>query len=106
MYLLSNNAASTGVKYREWSALAVLKVIGFLVLEAGVYLALLWKKHKRDPLFYAVAVTLALCPFIRIGEADDSCGCRVITEQIHRNKWKYTNQDCKILQREHIFQGA
>lgn len=73
MYLLSNNAASTGIKYREWSVLAVLKVIGFLVLEAGVYLALLWEKHKRDPLFYAVAVTLALCPFIRIGEADDFC---------------------------------
>ena len=73
MYLLSNNAASAGVKHGEWSLLSVLKVIVFLLLEAGIYLALLWRKHKRDPLFYAVAATLALCPFIRIGEADDFC---------------------------------
>ena len=45
----------------------------FFVLEVGVYLVLVYREHKRDPLYYAVFVSLLLIPHFQIGLSMDFC---------------------------------
>ena len=47
--------------------------IVFLVLEVGVYLALLFPKHRKDGLFYVIGCCFVLCPIIQIGSSSDFC---------------------------------
>lgn len=69
-------------------ALATLTVIGvvmllnpstrinyfyFLVMEAFVFLVLVWSDHRSDPLFYLTWGIAMLCPLITIGTAADFC---------------------------------
>ena len=73
MYILSNNAAAAGIKTDAVEKPTFWGMLLFLFLEAGIYLILLFRNRRRDPLFYAVAVTLMACPFVRIGARDDFC---------------------------------
>lgn len=45
----------------------------FFFLEVGVYLVLLWNAHKKDPLFYAIVVSLLCIPYFHIGVSTDFC---------------------------------
>lgn len=45
----------------------------FFLLEAGIYLLLIWHRHKKDLLYYVVAICLLLIPFIKVGEELDFC---------------------------------
>ena len=45
----------------------------FYVLEVGVYLALVWNAHKKDPLIYIVAISLLVIPYIHVGTSTDFC---------------------------------
>ena len=44
-----------------------------LLIDAGVYCALLWKRHFRNPLFYGVAAAMVILPFFRVGGGQDFC---------------------------------
>ena len=44
-----------------------------LLIDAGVYCALLWKRHFRNPLFYGLALSLIILPFFRVGAGQDFC---------------------------------
>ena len=43
----------------------------FYMLEAGIYLALLFKKHKKSILFWCLVLELLIIPFIHVGHAAD-----------------------------------
>ena len=45
----------------------------FYILEAGVYLLLLWHRHKKDVLFYLVAASLFFIPYVHVGVSADFC---------------------------------
>ena len=73
LYLLGNNAATAGMKTGEVERSSFGAIAAFLLLDAGIYLMLLWKEQKRNPLYYAVIATILVCPFIRFGGGDDFC---------------------------------
>ena len=50
---------------------AILRYIIFAVTEFGLYAALIWKRQKKNPLYYIVILSLALIPFIRVAEGID-----------------------------------
>ena len=43
------------------------------MLEAGVYLMLLFIQYKKDLMYYIVFISLILCPFIKVGYKADFC---------------------------------
>lgn len=45
----------------------------FFMVDAGVYLALLWPGHRSEPLFYVVGASLLVIPFFRVGFSEDFC---------------------------------
>lgn len=83
-YFLANNATAAGAAGGgagvQGSAITALLenirgyLSGFLVvfvMDAGVYLCLLLKKHWRDPLYWAAALSLAILPYFRLGASLD-----------------------------------
>lgn len=50
-----------------------LRYLIFIVIEAGIIYAIIFKAKKKDPLFYISLGTLILCPFIRVGDGIDFC---------------------------------
>lgn len=45
----------------------------FFMLEVGIYLALLWNTNKKNPLLYAIAISLLCIPYFHVGGAADFC---------------------------------
>lgn len=45
----------------------------FLLLECGIYILLVWHSHQRDPMFYAVMMSLLFIPFFQVGYGQDFC---------------------------------
>lgn len=49
----------------------LIRFSSFYVLEAGVFLALLFKKHRKSIIFWCLALELFFIPFIHVGRAAD-----------------------------------
>lgn len=47
--------------------------IVFFLLEAGIYLFLVWFRNFKNPFFYLTAVSLAVIPFFKLGNTMDFC---------------------------------
>lgn len=45
----------------------------FFLLEAGLYMILIWKFNKKEPLFYIALISLLIYPFIKVGISNDFC---------------------------------
>lgn len=45
----------------------------FYLLEAGIWLALLGWEHRREALFWCVALSLLMIPFFHLGSSEDFC---------------------------------
>ncbi len=45
----------------------------FIVLEAGVYCAAIYRYQKKNPLFYVMMAWLLICPWIHVGVSQDFC---------------------------------
>lgn len=45
----------------------------FFFIEIGFYVMLLWHAHKKDPIFYAVVLSLLCIPYFHIGVGQDFC---------------------------------
>lgn len=45
----------------------------FYLLDAGIYLLLLWRQNRRSWLFYTCAVSLFIIPFFKVGQGCDFC---------------------------------
>ncbi len=90
-FMLANNAASGGVSSdvsaEKVSGMIAIMVeissrirtylqhgiILFFILEVGCYLILMWHWHKKDVLYYTVAVSLFLIPYFHVGVSNDFC---------------------------------
>lgn len=70
---VANTAAAQPAFLDQLSRYFSKTFIMFYLLEVGVYLLLLCSRHKREPLFYAVAVSLLIIPFFHVGSAEDFC---------------------------------
>ncbi|GFI17087.1 hypothetical protein IMSAGC009_02255 [Lachnospiraceae bacterium] len=82
LYYKSNQALNNGVAGVTSGVLSVFKlatisdefignVILFLILEAGIYLALLYRNYKYDIFYYITVITILIAPFIKIGVQSD-----------------------------------
>ncbi len=47
--------------------------LAFLLLEGVIYLILIWRDNRREPLFYLTWVIMAICPLITVGTSVDFC---------------------------------
>lgn len=74
VYYMCNNAnAGTSEHFAISFKVTVVYFLVFFVLEAGVYLVLLYRDHKHDALYYGVLFTLLLFPHYHIGASIDFC---------------------------------
>jgi len=80
VYFLSNiSVGNTAPQAGGLSLLGGLKayvntgLIAFLALDAGFLCALLWPRHIKSPMFYAVAASLVIIPYFHIGTSEDFC---------------------------------
>lgn len=82
LYYKSNQALNNGVAGAVSGVFSVFKlatitdeflgdVVLFLVLEAGIYLLLLYRSYKDDIFYYIAVITIFIAPFIRIGGQSD-----------------------------------
>ena len=73
IYLRNNASAgrvssSLGLTLAEFGNVAL-----FLLIEAGIYYILVFKDHKKNPLYYISLAMLIVCPFVRINGGNDFC---------------------------------
>lgn len=82
LYYTSNQALNNGIAGATSVVFSVFKlatitndfvvdVIIFLLLEAGIYLVLLYRNYKDDIFYYITIVTIFIAPFIKIGGQSD-----------------------------------
>ena len=82
LYFLSNNATAAGVggAGAAGSAAALAESVrGYLwsgilmvfLMDAGVYLCLFFKTHRKDPLYWTAALSLFILPYFHLGGAGD-----------------------------------
>ena len=83
-YYVCNNATSGTAEeggilsttiqwFSENFAGSLLYFLVFFVLDVGVYLVLVYRDQKRNPLYYTVFVSLLLIPHFRVGLSYDFC---------------------------------
>lgn len=79
-YFFSNfSFGNTASQSGDLSTLESLKayvstgLIAFLALDAGIFFALIWNRHFRNPMFYAVAASLVIIPYFHVGTSEDFC---------------------------------
>ena len=77
-YYMGNEAASSGTSGGGFYFVKIfltrfylLKLIVFWYWEVGIYSMFLWKKHKKNPLFYTVFISLLIIPCFRLGYGID-----------------------------------
>lgn len=66
-----SNGAVAGLGSNRAAALDAPSTILFFLMDAGIYLLLLWKDYRHDLIYYGVVILLLACPLIRIGESYD-----------------------------------
>lgn len=82
LYYMSNQAINNGMSNTSHGIFSVFRfevvtnefireVIFFWILEAGLYLILLYRNYKNDIFYYIVIVTTIIAPFIKVGEGVD-----------------------------------
>ncbi|NBH24599.1 hypothetical protein D3Z60_02040 [Lachnospiraceae bacterium] len=82
LYYKSNQALNNGVAGATSGVFSVFKlttitdgfiedVLLLLVLEAGIYLLLLYRNYKNDIFYYITIITTFIAPFVKIGGASD-----------------------------------
>lgn len=77
LYFLSNHSTAAngviGSMTSHYNLLFMSIMVIFFMLEAGVYLILLFIQYKKDLMYYIVFISLMLCPFIKVGYNADFC---------------------------------
>lgn len=77
-YLCNQSVGTSGARLDVFGPLpdvSMAALVLFLVLEAGIYVAIVGIAFWREPLFWAVVATLLVAPLIHIGSAYEFC-CR------------------------------
>lgn len=81
LYLFGNNAISATINSEFFADQTAFfsasywnrDLIVFFILEVGIYLLLIWNKHKKDPLYYIIVVSLLCIPYFHVGMRTDFC---------------------------------
>lgn len=73
LYLSGNISGGKSTFWNPSLNIMILYVTIFLTLEVGLYLLLVLKYNKKEPLFYIITLMFILYPFIRIGNGADFC---------------------------------
>jgi len=81
IYYLGNNSSqanSTMITTASTAAgsgsnLSIFLYVAFVVLEALIYVALVFKYNIKNPLFYIMTVWLLICPLVKFGMSIDFC---------------------------------
>lgn len=82
LYYKSNQALNNAVQGGNTNVFSVFQlvtitnsfiadVIFFLILEAGIYLLLLYRNYKKDIFYYITVITILIAPFIKMGGRSD-----------------------------------
>lgn len=80
-YILANNAVAAAgsseialvqTNFFSWQFWTP-ELFLFLVLEVGVYILLIFKKYRTEPLFYGLIFIFLICPYFHIGAGKDFC---------------------------------
>ena len=61
----SNQVVAQGV------GVPIKNIIVFLLVDAGIYIILLFKENKKNVVFYMIMLILLVCPFIKVGSGND-----------------------------------
>lgn len=69
-----NNLASSSqaISSNDYDASLMIYIL-FIILEVGLYLLLIYKDQKKNPLFYLTTVCLLIIPLFRVGYGNDFC---------------------------------
>ncbi len=71
---LTGNISGSQKAFSYFDIFELLKfLLYFFLLEVGLYLILIWKFNKKEPLFYIALVSLLIYPFIKVGISNDFC---------------------------------
>lgn len=75
MYYKCNSMSSVGlyVPVTAYNLRRIMILILFYLLEFGIYMLLIYKKYKKDILYYVIGITLIIIPIFRIGMGRDFC---------------------------------
>lgn len=77
LYFISNHSTAANgflnTATKHYDLPFILMVVYFFVLEAGLYLILIFKQYKYELMYYIVFIVLICCPFIKVGYAADFC---------------------------------
>ena len=61
------------IQWNEAACTILFFGVALLMGEVGIYLLLIWSFHKKEVIFYAVAISLFFIPAIHIGVSNDFC---------------------------------
>jgi len=61
------------VPLRAYDFKRIAILVLFYLLEFGVYMILIYRKYKRDLLYYVIGISLIIIPIFRIGSGRDFC---------------------------------
>lgn len=75
LYFVANHSTSAnGVinsMTNQYNFVFIAVIIYFFILEAGIYLLLIYRQYEKELMFYVIFMSLMLCPFIKVGYAAD-----------------------------------
>lgn len=49
------------------------RLAALLFIDAGIFCALLWRRHLKNPLFYGIAASMVILPYFHVGSSQDFC---------------------------------
>ena len=67
------DALAIGASVRPMWGTMILLYVMFITFEFVIYMLILYKKHKNNPLYYVLFLLLCLIPFGRVGVSIDFC---------------------------------
>lgn len=77
LYLFGNASASVvgedQANVWEITSVELVRYALFLLLEVGVFLILLYKRNKKNALYYIILIEFLLCPILHVGYGHDFC---------------------------------
>lgn len=71
-YLIGNRSVQESIP-KNSKEFDIIMYLIFILLEAGIYYFYAWQYYQHNPLFYISLISLLLCPFIKVGHAEDFC---------------------------------
>lgn len=69
----TQDALAIGASVRPMWGTMILLYVMFILFEFGIYMLILYKKQKNNPLYYLIFLLLCLIPFGKIGVSIDFC---------------------------------